>query len=60
MWNRLMIRDNKKTYMTDDIVRRGALNCFEELTSTNKQLNSITGLSLGAKTFFCDERDFSN
>jgi hypothetical protein len=38
--------------MTNDIVRMGALNCFEELTSTNMQLNSIIGLSLGAKTFF--------
>jgi hypothetical protein len=38
--------------MTNDIVRIRALNCFEELTSTNKQLNNIIGLSLNAKTFF--------
>jgi hypothetical protein len=47
-----MPRDNKRTYMTNDIVRTGALNCFEELTSTNKQLNNITSLCLSAKTLF--------
>jgi hypothetical protein len=41
--------------MANYIVRTGAINCFEELTSTNKQLNSITCLSLGAKTFFFDQ-----
>jgi hypothetical protein len=38
--------------MTNDIVRIRALNYFKELTSTNKQLNNIIGLSLNAKTFF--------
>jgi hypothetical protein len=44
--------------MTNDIVRTRALNCFEELTSTNKQLNNIIGLSLNAKTFFLPMRFF--
>jgi hypothetical protein len=31
----------KKTYTTNEIVRMGVLNCFEELISVNGHLNVI-------------------
>ncbi len=39
-----MLKDEKKAHMVNQIIRMGALNCFEVLTSINWHLNVVIAL----------------